>query len=151
MENEGGKLLDLKVSLGPLASGRTGGHRKARVTVFNRSSELFNPKHKTTRRTQNGIPFLMPPCCCLFPRRVYLTQFTARPEVPHTRCQHVLRSSSRAEQPSRDERPTSKSHQLIHNPITGCRPALVRSFITEIYARAALWKLSGSLSVNPPM
>lgn len=39
---------------------RARGHHKARVT-FKRSSELFNPKHKTMRQTQNGIPFQKSP------------------------------------------------------------------------------------------
>lgn len=63
---------------------RTRGHHKARVT-FERSSELFNPKHKTSWLSQNGIPFQMSPCCCLFPCCVYLTLFTAGPKA-HTRC-----------------------------------------------------------------
>lgn len=63
---------------GPLPGGRIGREvTTKREWLFERSSELFNPKHKTTWQTQNGIPFQKPPCCCLFPCCVYLTPFTA--------------------------------------------------------------------------
>ena len=69
--------------LSPWLWSGTRGQHKARVTSFwGGSSELFNPqKHKKTRRTQNGIPFQMSPCCCLFPCCVYMTLFTACPEA----------------------------------------------------------------------
>lgn len=100
-------------------SGRTRGHRKARVT-FGRSPELFNPEHKTTWLTQNGIPFQMSPCCCLFPCGVYLTVFTACPKTLH--AANMWRRISGAQQNNncnfpKDGPTTSKSHQHTQNPI----------------------------------
>lgn len=122
---------------------RARGHHKARVT-FKRSSELFNPKHKTMRQTQNGIPFqkspplMFVPTLCLLDNclQSVLKLYT----VPTCGAQHSPKKQNKKNPTTFVYEPTtSRSHQHIWNSIKRSKLDLHKEITLHIHALETFW------------
>lgn len=114
-----------------------------REWLLRRSSELFNPKHKTMRQTQNGIPFQKSPPLMFVPTLCLLDNCLQSAlklyTVPTCGAQHSPKNKTKKTTTFVYEPTTSRSHQHIWNSIKRSKLDLLKEITLHIHALETFW------------